>query len=39
MPPPGPGRTVVAVPGDHSLRSPEPIRDAVRAWLPRVLDG
>jgi predicted alpha/beta-hydrolase family hydrolase len=38
MPPPGQGRTVVAVPGDHSLRIPEPIRDAVRAWLPGLLD-
>lgn len=39
MPPAGPNRTVVAVSGDHSLRSDPPaIADAVGAWLAR-LDG
>jgi predicted alpha/beta-hydrolase family hydrolase len=38
MPPPGPGRTVVQVPGDHSLRTDvEAVGDAVRAWLPGVV--
>lgn len=38
MPPPGPGREVVAVPGDHGLkRDPAAVAAAVRAWLPRVL--
>jgi len=40
MPPAGPGRTVVAVDGDHRLASdPEGVRAAIRAWLPTVLDG
>ncbi len=39
MPPAGPNRTVVAVSGDHSLRSDPPaIADAAGAWLAR-LDG
>lgn len=39
MPPAGANRTVVAVSGDHSLRSDPPaIADAVGAWLAR-LDG
>jgi predicted alpha/beta-hydrolase family hydrolase len=40
MPPEGPGRTVVKVPGDHSLRKdPGAVAEAVRAWLPGVLAG
>jgi uncharacterized protein len=35
MPPPGPNRTVVAVPGNHSLRKDtEAVARAVRDWLP-----
>jgi uncharacterized protein len=35
MPPAGPGRTVVTVPGNHSLRTDlGAVADAVRAWLP-----
>ena len=37
MPPGSAMRTVVPVPGDHSLRSAAPVREAVRAWLPRLL--
>ena len=38
MPPATSSRTVVRVPGDHSLRSDlEAVSDAVRGWLPRVL--
>ncbi len=38
MPPPGPSRTVVAVAGNHSLRSDrDAIRTAVRGWLSEVL--
>ena len=34
MPPDGPRRTVVQVPGDHSLRSdPAAVEDAVASWL------
>jgi uncharacterized protein len=34
MPPEGPGRAVVAVPGDHALRSDRAaVADAVRPWL------
>lgn len=34
MPPAAPGRTVVAVPGDHALRRDlSPVADAVRRWL------
>jgi uncharacterized protein len=38
--PPGTARrTVVQVPGDHSLRTDlDAVADAVRAWLPRVID-
>ena len=37
MPPPGAGREVAQVPGNHSLRAdPEAVADAVRAWLPGV---
>jgi predicted alpha/beta-hydrolase family hydrolase len=39
MPPPGPGRTVVQVAGDHSLKTDlDGLRDAVREWLPRVYE-
>jgi predicted alpha/beta-hydrolase family hydrolase len=38
IPPAMPGRTVVRVPGDHSLRTdPEAVAAAVRAWLPTVV--
>jgi predicted alpha/beta-hydrolase family hydrolase len=38
MPPPGKRRTVVRVPGNHSLRSdPGALRAAVAAWLPEVV--
>jgi predicted alpha/beta-hydrolase family hydrolase len=38
MPPPGPGRKVVKVPGDHGLKAdPEAVAAAVRAWLPSVV--
>jgi predicted alpha/beta-hydrolase family hydrolase len=38
IPPATANRTVVQVPGDHSLRTdPETVAAAVRAWLPRVL--
>ena len=38
MPPPGPRRKVLEVPGDHSLRTdPEAVADAVRSWLPEAL--
>lgn len=33
MPPPGPNRTVVAVGGDHALRSTAAVRGAARPWL------
>jgi len=39
LPPAAARRTVVQVAGDHSLRTDlEAVADAVRAWLPRVLD-
>lgn len=37
MPPDAPGRTVVRVSGDHSLRATGAVRDAVAQWLPSVL--
>jgi predicted alpha/beta-hydrolase family hydrolase len=38
MPPDGgPNRTVVRVPGNHSLRSKPAVREAVSAWLPTVV--
>jgi predicted alpha/beta-hydrolase family hydrolase len=38
MPPPGPARQVVKVPGDHGLKAdPEAVAAAVRAWLPRIV--
>ena len=37
MPPPGPGRTVVRVRGDHALKADLPaVTEAVRAWLQKV---
>jgi uncharacterized protein len=39
MPPPGPGRTVVQVPGDHGLKTGlDGLRDGVREWLPRLYE-
>jgi uncharacterized protein len=38
IPPSSASRTVVKVPGDHSLRTdPEAVAEAVRAWLPAVV--
>jgi uncharacterized protein len=38
MPPPGPSRDVVKVPGDHGLKADvDAVAGAVRAWLPRVV--
>jgi predicted alpha/beta-hydrolase family hydrolase len=38
MPPPGPSREVVKVPGGHGLKADlEAVAAAVRAWLPRVI--
>jgi predicted alpha/beta-hydrolase family hydrolase len=38
MPPTGAGRTVVEIPGDHSLKTDlDAVAAAVRDWLPRVL--
>jgi predicted alpha/beta-hydrolase family hydrolase len=38
MPPPAPGRDVVTVPGNHSLKGDlEAVAAAVRDWLPRVI--
>jgi predicted alpha/beta-hydrolase family hydrolase len=38
MPPPGPSRQVVTVPGDHGLKAdPEAVTAAVRAWLSSVV--
>jgi predicted alpha/beta-hydrolase family hydrolase len=40
MPPPGPHREVVQVPGDHSLKKDlDAVTAAVRGWLPRVVGG
>jgi predicted alpha/beta-hydrolase family hydrolase len=33
IPPPGPGRTVVTIPGTHSLRSSSTVAEAVSTWL------
>jgi uncharacterized protein len=39
IPPPGPMRTVVEVPGNHSLRTDPPaVASAVRDWLPGVVE-
>ncbi|MFL5920076.1 MAG: alpha/beta family hydrolase [Gaiellaceae bacterium] len=37
LPPPGPNRTVVTVPGTHSLQSSGTVAAAVAEWLPTVL--
>jgi uncharacterized protein len=38
MPPPGPDREVVAVPGDHGLRAdPGAVAAAIRTWLGRIV--
>ena len=37
MPSEGPGRTVVRVPGNHSLRNTEAVEAAVSPWLARAL--
>ncbi len=37
MPPDGPNRTVVRVPGDHSLRSSATVGAAVSDWLPTLI--
>jgi hypothetical protein len=38
MPPPGPRRTVVAVPGNHGLKADiGAVASAVRDWLPEIL--
>lgn len=37
MPPPSMLRTVVAVPGNHSLRAATPVQHAVQEWLSRLL--
>jgi predicted alpha/beta-hydrolase family hydrolase len=38
IPPPGPSRTVIEVPGDHALRKDPPaVAAAVRDWLPSVV--
>jgi predicted alpha/beta-hydrolase family hydrolase len=40
MPPASALRTVVQVPGDHSLRTDlQAVADAARAWLRRIVDG
>jgi uncharacterized protein len=39
MPPPGPEREVVTVPGTHSLRNRGAIAAAIEAWLPRQVSG
>ncbi len=37
MPPPSKLRTVAAVPGNHSLRTAAPVREAVQDWLSQLL--
>jgi hypothetical protein len=40
IPPATARRTVVHVPGDHSLRTdPQAVAAAVEGWLPRILDA
>jgi uncharacterized protein len=39
MPPEGPSRTVVRVPGNHSLRNAGAVTAAVAEWLPGVAAG
>jgi uncharacterized protein len=37
MPPEGPSRAVIVVPGNHSLRGGEAVAAAVADWLPTVV--
>jgi uncharacterized protein len=37
IPPASKSRTVVTVPGDHSLRNAEPVAEAVQGWLPGIV--
>lgn len=37
MPPSGPKRRVIVVPGNHALRSPTAIEGAIAEWLPRAI--
>jgi hypothetical protein len=37
MPPDGPNRTVIRIPGNHSLRDAAAVEAAVAQWLPRCL--
>jgi hypothetical protein len=37
MPPDGPNRTVVRIPGNHSLRNRAAVEDAVSGWLGKVV--
>jgi predicted alpha/beta-hydrolase family hydrolase len=39
MPPDGPGRTVIRVPGDHALRSTAAVAAAASEWLAGFLDA
>jgi uncharacterized protein len=39
IPPAGPGRKVVLVPGTHTLRAAAPVAAAVREWLDLVADS
>jgi predicted alpha/beta-hydrolase family hydrolase len=39
MPPDGPGRTVVTVPGNHSLKDSDAVAAAVSDWLPNVVSA
>jgi len=40
MPPPGPSREIVQVPGDHALKADlDAVGAAVREWLPRIRPG
>jgi uncharacterized protein len=39
MPPESPGRAVVRVPGNHSLRDTEAVGAALSAWLKKAADG
>jgi predicted alpha/beta-hydrolase family hydrolase len=40
MPPPGPNRQVVTVPGNHSLKAGlDAVRAAVLGWLPAIVKG
>jgi hypothetical protein len=39
MPPDGAGRTVIRIPGNHSLRDAPAVRQAVVSWLPSLLNA